>query len=798
MTVPVQIPVTTSTANGLTTVFPFGFMIADEEDLAVTVDGVLQTSGYTVSGVGNPSGGDVTFDVAPANGAKVIRYLAPVLKRETNYTQFGDWMAAIVNLDMDRMWLALQAQEQDILRALKLPVDTIVDQVLTQDAAARALKYVGFDADGNVAVLAGSFDLGNVGTVNVKDFGVTGDGATDDTAAIQTAVDFAREVYFPPGTYKITSSIIVPSNTTIRCAGNVTIDISGAASGSTAFYSAGSFGSPVSLSGNASVGATSLSVAAGAESAFAADDWIQIYSTSIYDTGWTAAPIGEIVQVASTASGTINLKSPLAGGAYNTADTAQIRKCNFVENVRIIGGNFIGNSTPTISHIAVRFEVAFNCHVENSKARYCNGTAFALYDALFSSVRGVHVEDALRTGSGYGVDFCNTSQDCSCVDSTFIRVRHAVTNGLTSGGKGVVRRITHQNLKCYNTINTGDAFDTHANGEDIQFVNCISYDSSSIGFNLECGSATLVGCRAVRSAGDGFNFSSGTTVKESEFSASNCSSDYAGAYGFRLGIGSFVNSSASKKLTLNGCSANNAGASGIYMKGNASCTLRNVQVNGGYFSGANASAGGCYVDDYVSKFVLSGGHYVANTAASTGIQVNGANISDGIIGNNLLEFSVSSASGSCLLIRKCNNISVVGNVGIQPSSSGYGLRVFENATLVYVSGNNFDRSNVPGDDYISTLTIAAGVITLPHGGDCFVVIDTEAAAATDDLDTINGGVLGQVITLQQNSSAREPTIKDTTGNLRLAGDFIMTALQDSITLKYNGTSWIEIARADIA
>lgn len=57
--------------------------------------------------------------------------------------------------------------------------------------------------------------------LNVKDFGAVGDGTTDDTAAIQAAITAvgAGRLYFPPGTYKITSTLNMARYLTIEGAG---------------------------------------------------------------------------------------------------------------------------------------------------------------------------------------------------------------------------------------------------------------------------------------------------------------------------------------------------------------------------------------------------------------------------------------------------------------------------------------------------------------------------------------------------------------------------------------------------
>ena len=53
-------------------------------------------------------------------------------------------------------------------------------------------------------------------SVSVKDFGAVGDGVTDDTAAIQAALNATRGIVrFPTGTYAVSSTLVLPNDTRI-------------------------------------------------------------------------------------------------------------------------------------------------------------------------------------------------------------------------------------------------------------------------------------------------------------------------------------------------------------------------------------------------------------------------------------------------------------------------------------------------------------------------------------------------------------------------------------------------------
>jgi Pectate lyase superfamily protein len=76
----------------------------------------------------------------------------------------------------------------------------------TTSAAATLLTYLAPEGGGVARSLTSK--LGDI--TNVRDFGATGNGTTDDTASIQSAINAATgAIYIPTGTYRITSALAV-------------------------------------------------------------------------------------------------------------------------------------------------------------------------------------------------------------------------------------------------------------------------------------------------------------------------------------------------------------------------------------------------------------------------------------------------------------------------------------------------------------------------------------------------------------------------------------------------------------
>jgi hypothetical protein len=113
MTVPLEIPIASSVANGVTTSFPYAFTVLATGDLVVQgyLGGVttVYTYGvhYTLTGLGDPAG-SVEFVSPPANGTIITRYRDTEISRAVDYQTNGDLLAAVLNADLNRFVYILQ------------------------------------------------------------------------------------------------------------------------------------------------------------------------------------------------------------------------------------------------------------------------------------------------------------------------------------------------------------------------------------------------------------------------------------------------------------------------------------------------------------------------------------------------------------------------------------------------------------------------------------------------------------------------------------------------------------------
>jgi hypothetical protein len=143
------------TATSGQTVFPYTFEIFDKGDVVVVQNSttLVEGAGYTVSGVGNESGGSILLSAGASSGDIITIYRDMPLERNTDYQTSGDFLASEVNNDFDRLWLATQQINELSNRSIKKPDSdlTSINMVLPA-ASQREDKILAFDSTGAVIV----------------------------------------------------------------------------------------------------------------------------------------------------------------------------------------------------------------------------------------------------------------------------------------------------------------------------------------------------------------------------------------------------------------------------------------------------------------------------------------------------------------------------------------------------------------------------------------------------------------------------------------------------------------------
>jgi len=156
--------------NGSTTAFAYNFKIFAQTDLQVIIRSStgtetvkILTTHYTVSGVGDASGGSVTFTSGniPVTGETVVIRRAVPQTQAIDYIANDPFPAESHEEGLDRATMTIQQMQEELDRSFKVSrTNTISSPEFTDDATTRASKTLGFDSDGNLTTVANFLPAG--------------------------------------------------------------------------------------------------------------------------------------------------------------------------------------------------------------------------------------------------------------------------------------------------------------------------------------------------------------------------------------------------------------------------------------------------------------------------------------------------------------------------------------------------------------------------------------------------------------------------------------------------------------
>ncbi len=142
--------------DGVTVTFPFPSKFLSASDIAVGLDGQEQLAGFSVAGAGVESGGSVTFSAAPVVGVRVLLLRRPPASQLIDFVNGQTVFEGILDTALDKLTMIVQYLLRGLSRSVRLSeLDPSTSAALTlPSSAARMNKLLGFDAAGNVIVIA--------------------------------------------------------------------------------------------------------------------------------------------------------------------------------------------------------------------------------------------------------------------------------------------------------------------------------------------------------------------------------------------------------------------------------------------------------------------------------------------------------------------------------------------------------------------------------------------------------------------------------------------------------------------
>jgi parallel beta-helix repeat protein len=611
----------------------------------------------------------------------------------------------------------------------------------------------------------GSHQMGDVGDVgNVKYLGALGNGSTDDTVAVQAAINAyaGKGLRFPAGTY-IVSALTIPSPG-ITMFGDGGAVIKQKASTASSLFTCSVHGvtvraSGLTFDGNYSAQADdadpSLSYhtfeirshgsSASAPANWSFDNcqfingryadiyWIKNDVDSLADTGWLSVSNCQFLGGSEGIATTRNNKSIHCIGGINARVENNLFDLQRTPTV-------VGRSGVVLSRYTTPPSAAGKVSVIGNEFRNmgrCSSDVFGSIDLYSFSAEAIITGNRVMQPYGRGINIKSDQKDCvisgnvvvglnTTATGTFcdaqIVVNQSVTASTTNGNWAIANNVLRDNPK--------------------------AVPAMTVCFGPETGTGNATNCVISgnvieNSADDGIYLkdAKGVTVANNRI---------------RAGTTAIYFSEAAGSIVVSGNSLEGPTGAGIFAD-SSNATLR---------------------------FLIS-----ANQIDTPGTY--GIFLTDGL-GGTIQGNYIRNPGNFGIVVASMSEMTTVRGNAVKGSSVGYNNGA-SNVGL-WVHNNDFET---PIGFTNRTLTLASDATTVWTEAH---YVDTEGAAASDNLSTLNGGIDNREVTLSPANGARVVTVKHGTGNIRLAGgtDFVMSGSRYMIRLRHNGTEWREISRSAVA
>jgi hypothetical protein len=541
----------------------------------------------------------------------------------------------------------------------------------------------------------------NSNRYNVMKYGALGNGSDDDAGAIQDAINAANSagggtIFFPRGTYKITTELTLYSHISlIGIPRESIIDLSAIASTFNAFTADGVAGSNANLTGNADKGDNILAFNT---SGFADDDWIKLQAN--YVVNYSNIKQGEIMRIDSVDNAGQVTAYDRALDNYTTANTAQVHKMTFVSGITIEGLDFLGTDDNTIVLSAFNFDICRDIKIKNCIFNRMHYYGISFKDSIFCNVLNCGFYDSELAGYSYGVMCLSGSQDINIIGCHGSNLRHMLTVGGSSGDFGLVRRIAAIGNNISQCEDAG--LDSHSNGEDCIFANnTISGANDSDGIVFQGTNCVITGNVITGIYRHGILIQPLTLHSGGYIIANNIIRDI-GQYGINISQTDATYGNLTRANVSNN-TVENVGMSGayggIYIKSTNSNVLKNIVVSGNTI---RDSGGHMITLQNMTQAVVNGNALYGNVDAFDGIRL-GADVDYSNISNNSIYFTINTDTDGIVNIGGNYN-SFIGNV---VNNAKNGIYQDNSATYCMISGNNLKGCTVPltagsGTGHVST------------------------------------------------------------------------------------------------